>query len=247
MNYRGGGAPENSSLRGKETGFTLAEVLITIGIIGIVAAMTFPALIGHGKKVEASSRLKRFNAIMQQAIMMSEYDNGESVAWVRAGGDQKDENGNRDYEANGKITKDFFTMYLAKYFKYTSIVDGKNAVYDENGEVQTKAKNTTIHLADGSSIVLHNGSCIDIHFDINGDSNPNKAGSDVFLFLICLDDSSRLLHCGSKNKAFCSYYFKYNKDGREKLLEVCKNNAAYCSSLLEYDNWEFKKDYPYKL
>ena len=136
---------------------------------------------------------------------------------------------------------------LAKYFKYTSIVDGKNAVYDENGEVQTKAKNTTIYLADGSRITLHNGDCIDVQFDINGDSNPNKAGSDVFFFLICLDDGRRLQFCGNKNKAFCSYGFKYNQEGREKLLEKCKNNAAYCSSLLEYDNWEFKKDYPYKL
>ena len=247
MNYRGGGAPKNSSLKGKEKGFTLAEVLITIGIIGIVAAMTFPALIGHGKKVEASSRLKRFNAIMQQAIMMSEYDNGESVAWVRAGGDQKDENGSHDYEANGKITKDFFTMYLAKYFKYTSIVDGKNAVYDENGKLVTSSNNTTIYLADGSSMAFYNGACIDVRFDINGDSNPNKVGSDVFLFLICLDDSGRLYYCGNKNKAFCSYGFKYNQEGREKLLNLCKNNVNYCSSLLEYDNWEFKKDYPYKL
>ena len=247
MNYRGGGAPENSSLKGKKAGFTLAEVLITIGIIGIVAAMTFPALIGHGKKIEASSRLKRFNAIMQQAIMMSEYDNGESVAWVRDGGTQKDENGNIDYEANGKITKDFFTMYLAKYFKYTSIVDGKNAVYDENGELVTSANNTKIYLADGSRITLHNGSCIDVQFDINGDSNPNKGGSDVFVFLICFDDGHRLQFCGNKNKAFCSYGFKYNQEGREKLLNLCKNNAIYCSSLLEYDNWEFKKDYPYKL
>lgn len=31
-------------------GFTLAEVLITLGIIGIVAAMTMPALIANSKK-----------------------------------------------------------------------------------------------------------------------------------------------------------------------------------------------------
>ena len=110
----------------KNRAFTLAETLITIGIIGVVAAMTLPAIIGHGKKVEASSRLKRFNAIMQQALMMSEYDNGESLAWVRGGNTQNDGDGNYDFEANGKITKDFFMMYLAKYFKYINIIDFKN-------------------------------------------------------------------------------------------------------------------------
>ena len=231
----------------KSIGFTLAETLITVGIIGIVAAMTIPAIIGNGKKVEASARLKRFNAIMQQALLMSEFENGESIAWVREGGEQKDEEGNRDYEANGKITKEFFLLYLAKYFKYTSIVDGKNAEVDENGVAQTSANNTKVYLADGSSMTFHNGSCIDIQFDINGNRNPNRGGSDIFVFLICLDDSSRLSYCGNKNKAFCSYGYKYNKDGREKLLELCKQNSAYCISLLEYDNWEFKKDYPYKL
>lgn len=231
----------------KNRAFTLAETLITIGIIGVVAAMTLPAIIGHGKKVEASSRLKRFNAIMQQALMMSEYDNGESLAWVRGGNTQNDGDGNYDFEANGKITKDFFMMYLAKYFKYINIIDGKNAVLDEKGEEQTPANQTTVYLADGSSMVLHNGNCIDVRFDINGDGNPNKLGYDIFIFLICLDNSSRLAYCGNKNKAFCSYSYKYNKDGREKLLELCKANIASCSSLLEYDNWEFKKDYPYKL
>ena len=34
----------------KFLGFTLAEVLITLGIIGIVAALTIPALIGNYQK-----------------------------------------------------------------------------------------------------------------------------------------------------------------------------------------------------
>ena len=42
----------------RKNGFTLAEVLITIGIIGIVAAMTLPAVIGNYKKQEVVSRLK---------------------------------------------------------------------------------------------------------------------------------------------------------------------------------------------
>lgn len=39
-------------------GFTLAEVLITLGIIGVVAALTMPALVANYKKQEAVSKLK---------------------------------------------------------------------------------------------------------------------------------------------------------------------------------------------
>ena len=35
---------------GKKLAFTLAEVLITLGIIGVVAALTLPALISNYKK-----------------------------------------------------------------------------------------------------------------------------------------------------------------------------------------------------
>ena len=39
----------NFQIKNKE-GFTLAEVLITLGIIGIIATLTLPTVIGHYKK-----------------------------------------------------------------------------------------------------------------------------------------------------------------------------------------------------
>ncbi len=46
----------------KKKGFTLAEILITLGIIGIVAAMTIPTLISNYKKKEYSTKIKKFIA-----------------------------------------------------------------------------------------------------------------------------------------------------------------------------------------
>ena len=76
MNYRGGGAPENSSLRGKETGFTLAEVLITLGIIGIVAALTFPSIIGYYQKKVLQEQFKVAYSMLSQLLLKSEVDLG---------------------------------------------------------------------------------------------------------------------------------------------------------------------------
>lgn len=56
--------------------FTLAEVLITLGIIGVVASMTLPALIQTNKNAEVESKLKKVYSVMNQAILRSEIDNG---------------------------------------------------------------------------------------------------------------------------------------------------------------------------
>lgn len=57
--------------------FTLAEVLITIGIIGVIAALTFPAMISHYNKVVMSARNKKFVSSIDQAILRSIVDHEE--------------------------------------------------------------------------------------------------------------------------------------------------------------------------
>ena len=76
MNYRGGGAPKNSSLRGKKVGFTLAEVLITLGVIGVVAALTFPSIIGYYQKKVLQEQFKVAYSMLLQLLLKSEVDLG---------------------------------------------------------------------------------------------------------------------------------------------------------------------------
>ena len=60
----------------KTNGFTLAEVLITLGIIGVVAALTLPALIANFKDKELAVRAKKSYSIISQAIQKYQADNG---------------------------------------------------------------------------------------------------------------------------------------------------------------------------
>ena len=96
------------------TAFTLAEVLITLGIIGVVAALTIPALIANHKKTAVETRLKKFYSVMNQAITQSELENGDKSTWNIDMSVDKD---NNDVSDN----LEWYNKYLAKYLKTTKV------------------------------------------------------------------------------------------------------------------------------
>lgn len=57
-----------------QKGFTLAEVLITLGIIGIVAALTLPSMINNSNKKEFEALLKKQYSALQQAVLRVKYN-----------------------------------------------------------------------------------------------------------------------------------------------------------------------------
>ena len=59
--------------------FTMAEVLITLGVIGIVAAMTFPIMIKNYNYKVTETRLRKFYTSINQAVMLAEVKYGESL------------------------------------------------------------------------------------------------------------------------------------------------------------------------
>lgn len=61
--------------------FTLAEVLITLGIIGVVAAFTLPALIQKNNNKVVETRLMKFYSTINQAVRLAEVDYGDKKYW----------------------------------------------------------------------------------------------------------------------------------------------------------------------
>ncbi|MDR1327395.1 MAG: type II secretion system GspH family protein [Heliobacteriaceae bacterium] len=189
-------------------GFTLAEVLITLGIIGVVAALTMPSLIQNFKRKEVSVKLKKFHSMMSQAVLLAEIENGKTKEW--------------DFSLSSSA---FFEQYLKPYLKTTS----------------TNYANDTMYFADGSKVIFSRGACVDFVFDTNAEKRPNSNGYDRFMFSICPAQSSEW--CGEKG--WCATRPTVN-DTREKALAYCKTNSRFCAGFLEFDNFEFKDDYPYK-
>ncbi len=222
----------------KKAAFTLAEVLITLGIIGIVAAMTIPTLISNYKTKEASVKVKKFYSMMNQAIQLSEVENGSALYWDYTGV-QYTEDGEIDEDKQRAEADKFYAKYLAKYLKTVTVE------HDPDTERYMRAV-----LADGSMFSMNNGDCFDMNYDINGTGGPNEDGRDRFSFLLCGKHFNDKYHSFTPNKAFGAYSATTIKDfsTRDNARQACIDDGKFCTVLLEiYDNWEFKEDYPHKL
>src|SRR5574344_2889396 len=200
--------------------FTLAEVLITLGIIGVVAALTIPTLINSYKKQEESVKLKKFYSSMTQAIKLSEIENGSCEDWVKP--DRVDDENGLVESTAYSLAMNYFDTYLKPYFKFMKI-DYENA---------------KVYFSDGTVAGFSNGDCIDVRFDTNGDKLPNEFGKDVFNFLICNRNSVNKDYYKKPNRCFSGY----GEWTREHALADCKTYPVFCSNLLEMDNFEFKDD-----
>jgi len=225
-------------------GFTLAEVLITLGIIGIVAAITIPGVMQNYKKKAAAGRLKHFYATIIQAIRLSEIDNGPSEGWEKVSfkledGTAKDDKTRYD---EGYI---FLKKYILPYIKYSIISEGGESTYNEEG-IKIADDPLILALLDGTQFIPKNGDCMDLHVDLNGEKGPNSFARDRFIFILCPSMEFRNKYFGNENTAFSGKTY-FREKTREEKLTGCKNDPTKCSGLIQFDNWEFRKDYPYKL
>lgn len=156
-----------------EKGFTLAEVLVTLGIIGVVAALTMPALIANYKKSEYSARLKKFNSTMQQAILMYNTDSGEIPGtWGEP-------------ENNSEAIEEYWQKHFASYFQ--NVVKLEKA----RNEYTSWRNGFIVYFGDGTKLGLSKGGTIDLKYDVNSDKLPNKYGRDQYIsFFYCRKEIS---------------------------------------------------------
>lgn len=220
-----------------EVAFTLAEVLITLGIIGVVAALTMPALVQNYKKKEYSTRLKRFYSTMTQAIKLSEIDNDNFQNWEYTI--------NLDKELT-EPTKSFLTKYVLPYVKQYELSDNEQL---KTGNSLEEFKLVAVKFSDGSVAYFKNGSCLDVYYDINGKNPPNKIGSDIYVFAMPM--GSDYNHLKKAGKSFIAWgsqtHSKEKYENYSFQINACKTDSYACTRVLQINNWEYPKDYPWKL
>jgi len=180
----------------KYKAFTLAEVLITIGVIGVVAAITLHTVIIKIQNYQLEVAFKKSYSTLSQAINMYQADNGELLSAENIynglihGGPEHIKNIFKKYiEEGAKIDK----SKIGGYKNYPNNY-GINSYYTINTYANYVMK-------DGSFlyIVLDYGKkdVQMLNVDVNGYKKPNRAGYDLFSFYI--DKYGKLLPMGDAN------------------------------------------------
>ena len=213
----------------KANGFALAEVLITLGIIGVVAAMTLPTLITNYQKRSTATRVKTFYSKINQAMQLSIADGNSPTASILKG---------KDYSY--QETLEFLKMFIYPYMKYIEYYQCPN----NNFAVCT---------------TLYDGGVMSFHIDPMGadivyypkkssimiTSNPQR---HKFWFQLAKQKGND----DNENQNALEYVepYTYAWDGKRESLKTgnlgCwKNSFAYCTQLLKENNWQFTGDYPW--
>lgn len=200
----------------KKIAFTLAEVLITLGIIGIVAEMTIPTLVSNVNDQAYVAGVNKFNSVLNQAVMLWKQDINCMDSATNC------------LLAQNLVDNDVNSFdQIAKFMKITSTEKGSkdnvawlpDTSYNYYGDEQTgyyctvsKAIWMNAYLmADGTTFTVDsNEEGFEIAVDVNGKKPPNRQGKDIFLFCI-----------GNESKMDVTYSPMYSNDTSENTKGLC--------------------------
>ena len=247
-------------------GFTLAEVLITLGIIGVVAAMTLPTLIQNHQKRSLEVATQKFYSTMSQAVKKYMADEGvDDLRNTPLAGNNYEEIDSPEAIAS---IRNFVTKYLKVVKECNPNAEDDNNCFApvyKNWDGSAPDYNfTTVAnwserkdyiLADGAVIRIgYNGgdSPIDLYVDVNGKKGPNRVGYDLWEMDIFYDgvieESGVGPECRGRidSKYDDDYYKCIEHTSHEKreirFEDICKD-GQYGGCFGHFLNNNFKFDY----
>ena len=229
----------------KKSAFTLAEVLITLGIIGVVAAITIPELIQSNKAARLHAAFKESYSIVQQAFKLMEADDVSTDPDDYPTGTfyktfMNYLKGTIDCGASSssgvkKTAPCYYASSSNSTDAYTSLDGNKTVAYNWFDDGQ-------IALNNGMLILFENYTTVDqlwVHVDLNGYNNPpNRWGYDLFTFEFLdgelrtmgdtettyndLDKYCNLDVSNKYNGIACAHYAKVNSDYFKNIVKKVK-------------------------
>lgn len=177
-------------------GFSLVEVLITIGIIGLVAAMTLPAITAKYRRKVLETQFKKSVSVISQAIMKTKVQLG-SDKFVDFCIQYNETDG---YYASKECYDAFYQNFVniagnkTTYMRHYNISRTNEIIKTYNG-LQITDISSLAGMGQGiyETNIMPDGSFLNmniieyqfyINVDVNGQKSPNQLGHDIFIFTI---------------------------------------------------------------
>ncbi len=104
----------------------MAEVLITLGIIGIVAAMTIPTLVANYKEKQTVTQLAKVFSTLSGAYQMVQVEYGPVTSWGLSDTRYTDENGEVKYNHDSQA---LFAQRMQKYLRVSKVCTNGSICY----------------------------------------------------------------------------------------------------------------------
>ncbi len=193
----GGGAHGFSTLKAGKLAFTLAETLITLGVIGVVAALTLPALISKYQDLGFKSAYKKayseFSQSFQEPIFNSELSRSGKFD------ESATEHELQILKSKLKVLKDCNVKgEIAECWKLGEDTvcsgscsgGGPDTPLGTNGVPGQNREKCFIDVSGRSWCTFNNDENI-FFVDTNGLKNPNRFGKDRFLFTFADENDNR--------------------------------------------------------
>ena len=192
--------------KSRKAAFTMAEILLSLTIIGVVAAITLPSLMGNINERTWNTQRKALHARISQAIAMMPKLNGYGVV-----------SGNENFATDVTLGQTFLTDGLSKVLKINNICDNEHLVdCGISEEVMTIEGQSSLIISEGvfmpvdiwrpilvNAFETQNGEsvamtynpfcsqdlknnalavsyiCVNFIYDLNGSRGPNSVGKDI--------------------------------------------------------------------
>lgn len=236
--------------------FTLAEVLITIGVIGVVAAITIPSLITKSHRIIVENRLKDSYSIMSNAVKMAEEEWGVGF---------EPTDGLTSTGWSPRSSKFVFDKYFRPFMKINYEYSQDDCVelskaygQNPNSGMYIDYNGACYSLPNGTSIIFWAGRkdtdspyLMTVQFRINPAKKKQIDGIDVFGFQIVNSNNGLVVTSGLEQIGF--------EISDEKLIEACGSDSdripvngywrgrnAFCLELIKRNGWKIPANYPLK-
>lgn len=160
----------------KKFAFTLSEVLVTMGIIGVISALTVPTLVNNYQRKAQALQFRKTVTDIGNAVDMLITEEGKSKFSATTYYNNLDGFVRDKLKTIKTCSKDETNKCFAN--------ENYNTINEAAGSAFTCEGNSYVLASSAAICMTKSGTSVKVNIDVNGQDGPNIGGRDMFIFMI---------------------------------------------------------------